>query len=218
LRVLGGVPLAVVSDRPVKRWGRLFKAILDIFGACVLLILMAPFLAAALIAVACESPGPVIYRQVRSGWAGRQFTIYKIRTMWHAPGTQPGRQTERNDARCTRVGAFLRRTSLDELPQLWNVLKGDMSLVGPRPHAEALHSRERAGCAVVAEYAQRNRVKPGITGWAQVHGLRGAIESSEQLRTRIEFDLYYIDHWSIWLDLAILARTPGAILFAENAF
>jgi lipopolysaccharide/colanic/teichoic acid biosynthesis glycosyltransferase len=144
--------------------------------------------------------------------------VYKFRTMRYGPEVLLQCQTIRNDPRFTRVGAFLRRSSLDELPQLWNVVCGDMSLVGPRPHAEVFHMREPAAYAVVDEYAQRQRVKPGMTGWAQIHGLRGAMHTEEQLRRRIEFDLYYIDHWSIWLDIKILARTPCVVLAAENAY
>jgi putative colanic acid biosynthesis UDP-glucose lipid carrier transferase len=113
---------------------------------------------------------------------------------------------------------LLRNTSLDELPQLWNVLLGDMSLVGPRPHPEAMHAQHEAGCQIVAEYAQRQLVKPGMTGWAQINGLRGAVRTVEQMRRRVEYDLHYIDHWSIWLDLYIIACTPLCMLTAENAF
>jgi putative colanic acid biosynthesis UDP-glucose lipid carrier transferase len=127
-------------------------------------------------------------------------------------------QTARNDPRCTRVGHFLRRTSLDELPQLWNVLRGDMSLVGPRPHAELLHENSRIACTIVANYAQRHRVKPGLTGWAQINGSRGAIRTTDALRRRVAYDLYYIEHWSVWLDLKIVAATPLAILTGENAY
>ncbi len=218
LRKLGGVALAVVADRPLQRRDLLLKAVMDRVGASVLLLVSFPLMLAAVIAIALESPGPLIFRQSRSGWGGRQFTVFKFRTMRHCTDSAQSCQTVRNDPRCTRVGAFLRRSSLDELPQLWNVVCGDMSLVGPRPHAEALHGDEHANFAIVAEYAQRQRVKPGMTGWAQIHGLRGALHTEEQLRKRIEYDLYYIDHWSIWLDLRILARTPFVVLTAENAY
>jgi polysaccharide biosynthesis protein PslA len=218
LRTLGGVTLAVVAGRPSRRWDLALKAILDRGGACVLMILTGPLFLAAAIAIAYDSPGPVIFRQTRSGWGGCQFTVYKFRTMRHRPNVALRHQTVRNDPRCTRVGAFLRHTSLDELPQLWNVICGDMSLVGPRPHADVFHLQENTAYAIVDEYAQRCRVKPGMTGWAQIHGLRGALESEEQLRERIKLDLYYIDHWSIWLDIKILARTPYAVFGAENAF
>jgi putative colanic acid biosynthesis UDP-glucose lipid carrier transferase len=128
------------------------------------------------------------------------------------------RQTTRNDPRCTRVGSILRRTSLDELPQLWNVMRGDMSLVGPRPHADMLHTAESAACSVVAEYAQRQRVKPGLTGWAQINGARGAATTTEMLRRRVTYDLYYIDNWSIWFDVTIIIRTPWIMLRGNNAY
>ena len=218
LRMLGAMTLAVVADRPSQRLDLALKTILDRGGACVLMILASPLFLVTAIAIACDSPGPVIFRQTRSGWGGCQFTLYKFRTMRHLPHAASHHQTVRNDPRCTRVGAFLRRTSLDELPQLWNVLCGDMSLVGPRPHADKFHTRKTTSCAIFAEYTQRYRVKPGMTGWAQIHGLRGAIDNDEQLRQRIKLDLYYIDHWSIWLDIKILARTPYVVFSAENAF
>ena len=217
-RVLGGVPLAVVADRPLKCWDLLIKAVIDRLGALVLLIMCAPLMLAAALAILAETPGPVIFRQARRGWSGRIFTIYKFRTMRVSENHFPLRQTERNDPRCTRVGTVLRNTSFDELPQLWNVLRGDMSLVGPRPHPEAMHALQEAGCQIVAEYAQRQRVKPGMTGWAQVNGSRGAVVTPEQMRRRVQFDLHYIDHWSVWLDLYILACTPLCVLDADNAF
>ena len=218
MRVVAGVALTLVADRPLRPRDLLLKSIFDRCGAAILLILMAPMLLAVALSVLLDTPGPVIFRQDRTGRCGRLFTVYKFRTMRHVPGQAPRAQTMRRDPRCTAVGSFLRRTSLDELPQLWNVLRGDMSLVGPRPHADHLHARERSSCSLMAEYAQRHRVKPGLTGWAQVHGLRGAADTPEKLRQRLELDLYYIEHWSIWLDLKILMRTPLAILSAENAY
>jgi lipopolysaccharide/colanic/teichoic acid biosynthesis glycosyltransferase len=132
-------------------------------------------------------------------------------------GTQWFAQTSRRDVRCTWVGSFLRRTSLDELPQLFNVLRGEMSLVGPRPHAIHLHEIERFGQEIVANYAQRHRVKPGLTGWAQIHGARGAVTTPDQMRQRVQYDLHYIEHWSIWLDLKILLLTPLRLI-GENAY
>ncbi len=218
MRLLSGLPMEVVADRPIRRWNLLLKTLLDKSGALILLALLSPLLLALAIAVGITSPGPIIFRQKRRGWCGREFTVYKFRTMHAtAAGTQALFQTRRGDARCTPVGRVLRRCSLDELPQLWNVLRGDMSLVGPRPHAESLHEIDRAGREVVAQYAQRHRVKPGITGWAQVHGARGATATLDQLQSRVEFDLFYIENWSIWLDLQILLRTPF-VMTGENAF
>ena len=217
MRLLGGLPMAVVADRPIKRWNLLIKTALDKLGAAMLLLLLTPLIVGIGLAVGLNSPGPIIFRQKRQGWCGREFTVFKFRTMHDTAKSHRGFQTRRNDRRCTSVGRILRSTSLDELPQLWNVLRGDMSLVGPRPHADSLHEVDRAGREVVAEYAQRHRVKPGITGWAQVQGARGATATLEQLRRRVEYDLYYIENWSIWLDIRILLHTPFC-LTGENAF
>ena len=217
MRILGGLPMAVVADRPIKQWNLLIKTAFDRLGALTLLIVLAPLLLGITVAVWTTSDGPVIFRQKRQGWCGRDFTVFKFRTMRNDSAAGSQYQTRRNDARCTSVGRILRQCSLDELPQLWNVLRGDMSLVGPRPHAGSLHDIDRAGNEVVADYAQRHRVKPGITGWAQVHGARGATATLHQLRSRVEYDLFYIENWSIWLDLRILLRTPFC-LSGENAF
>ena len=215
-RVLGGIPMSVMAEPPIKQPDLLAKAMVDKLGAAVLLLLLAPILLAVGMAIAATSPGPVIFRQTRRGWCGRNFTIFKFRTM-HAGGTGRVSQTLRGDPRCTRIGRLLRASSLDELPQLVNVLLGDMSLVGPRPHAETLHDVDRAGREIVAEYAQRHRVKPGLTGWAQINGARGATATMAQLRRRVEFDLYYIENWSLLMDLQILLRTPFC-MGGENAF
>jgi putative colanic acid biosynthesis UDP-glucose lipid carrier transferase len=217
-RILAGVPMAVITDRPLNYVDILLKAVIDRVIAALLLVIASPLMLAIAIAISLEDQGPIIFRQRRSGWGGKLFTIYKFRSMHYTGESEATHQTRRNDARCTWVGSRLRRTSFDELPQLWNVLIGDMSLVGPRPHADALHSLERAACRMVGDYARRQRVKPGITGWAQVHGCRGPITTPEHLRRRVEYDLYYIDHWSIWLDLQIILRTPLTVLSAENAF
>jgi exopolysaccharide biosynthesis polyprenyl glycosylphosphotransferase len=216
-REIVAVPLAILADHSMHYWGLLLKSVVDLVGALLLLCLLSPVALIVSVAIVLDSPGPVIFRQQRNGWCGRIFTIFKFRTMYHAKDAAC-RQTLRDDPRCTRVGAVLRRTSMDEVPQLWNVLRGEMSLVGPRPHADGLHVIDQAGCRIVAEYAQRQRVKPGLTGWAQIHGSRGAISSTEAMRKRIEYDLHYIDHWSVWLDIYILLRTPIALLKGENAF
>ncbi len=216
--MLGGVAMTLVTDRPMSKRDMLVKMMVDRLGALLLLLLLMPILLGIALAILLETGGPIIFRQRRNGWCGQLFTVYKFRSMRHAPGQHVHYQTRREDPRCTRVGSFLRRTSLDELPQLWNVLIGDMSLVGPRPHADFMHARERMTCGPVADYVQRQRVKPGLTGWAQVHGLRGAADTPDKLRRRVEFDRYYVDNWSIWLDLKILALTPRAVLSRENAF
>jgi exopolysaccharide biosynthesis polyprenyl glycosylphosphotransferase len=218
IRKVGGIAMTIVADRQLNRHGLLMKSLMDKIGAASLLVLVAPLLSAIALAILLETGGPVIFRQGRTGWYGRCFTVFKFRSMAHFVGSADPRQTMRGDPRCTRVGRLLRRTSLDELPQLWNVLRGDMSLVGPRPHADLLHACDMADAVPMADYIQRHRVKPGLTGWAQVHGYRGATDTPEKLRRRVELDLYYIEHWSIWLDLRILARTPMVVLSAENAF
>jgi exopolysaccharide biosynthesis polyprenyl glycosylphosphotransferase len=216
LRTVFGVPVSPALHRPMQRWSRLIKAVIDRVGAAVLLIMLFPVFIGIAVAIRWDSPGPIIFRQHRSGWAGRIFTLYKFRTMKHNCIIL-SEQTRPDDPRCTRLGKVLRKTSLDELPQLWNVLIGDMSLVG-RPHVESLHQIERSGCQLVAEYARRKLVKPGMTGWAQVHGARGGICATEQWRCRIEYDMYYINNRSLILDLRILAMTPLAVLRAENAY
>jgi Undecaprenyl-phosphate glucose phosphotransferase len=210
-RLLGGIAMRVVADRPIKHWNLLIKTGMDKTGALVALLALFPLMVAIALAVASTSRGPVIFRQRRGGWSGRQFVILKFRTMI-ATDHPRNQQTRRGDSRCTPVGRVLRRCSLDELPQFWNVLRGDMSLVGPRPHAEVMHDIDRAGSEIVAEYAQRHRVKPGLTGWAQVNGARGATTSTAQLRRRVMYDLYYIENWSLWLDVKIIARTPFCLI------
>jgi Undecaprenyl-phosphate glucose phosphotransferase len=217
VRLLGGIAMAVVANRPIRAWNLLAKLVLDKLLSAALLVLALPLMLVIAAAIAVESPGPIIFRQRRSGWGGRSFVLFKFRTM-HAGLREPIRQTSRQDPRCTRVGAFLRRTSLDELPQLINVLLGDMSLVGPRPHVDTLHAEEMVSQAVIAEYAQRYRVRPGMTGWAQVNGYRGATTNAEQLRRRVEHDLFYIENWSLLFDIRILLVTPFTVLSGENAF
>jgi exopolysaccharide biosynthesis polyprenyl glycosylphosphotransferase len=218
VRMLAGLPMSVVAERPLAGWALFQKAALDKIGAVFLIIIFTPIMLVAAMAIVCEDAGPILFYQKRNGWSGRPFTICKFRTMRVSAAGNYLRQTEKNDPRCTLVGRFLRRMSIDELPQLWNVLCGDMSLVGPRPHMDCLHVNQREGCEFIADYAQRQRVKPGLTGWAQIHGCRGAISSAAQMRRRLQYDLYYIEHWSIWLDLQILARTPLCVMAAENAF
>jgi undecaprenyl-phosphate galactose phosphotransferase/putative colanic acid biosynthesis UDP-glucose lipid carrier transferase len=151
-----------------------------------------------------DSRGPVLFRQKRNGFNGRVFAIYKFRSMRVLEDGERIQQATRDDPRVTRIGRWLRRTSVDELPQLFNVLWGDMSLVGPRPHAVA-HNNDYQ--SVVSNYAFRHHVKPGITGWAQVNGLRGETQTVEIMAKRVEYDLWYINHWSLWLDLRILVKT-----------
>jgi exopolysaccharide biosynthesis polyprenyl glycosylphosphotransferase len=180
------------------------KTASDYIGAAGALILLAPLLLVVALAIKLDSPGPVFFRQRRYGQNNRVFRIFKFRTMHVAEDGPVVRQAIRNDPRVTRVGRFLRRSSIDELPQLINVLTGEMSLVGPRPHALA-HDEDFE--RHVDTFLRRRRVKPGLTGWAQVNGYRGETRSPEDIRKRTEFDLDYIENWSIWLDFEILVRT-----------
>jgi putative colanic acid biosynthesis UDP-glucose lipid carrier transferase len=181
----------------------------------VALVLLAPLFLAIAIAIKLDSPGPVFFRQRRDGYNGSVIRVLKFRTMTVTEDGPVIRQAVPDDPRITRVGRFLRRTSLDELPQLFTVLSGEMSLVGPRPHAVA-HGREYA--RLLDQYVLRHRMKPGLTGWAQVNGYRGATEDPELMRKRVEHDIYYIENWSIWLDIEILIRTVLVVLRGHNAY
>ncbi|MDN7425968.1 undecaprenyl-phosphate glucose phosphotransferase [Burkholderia sp. AU45388] len=193
------------------------KAVFDRVFAGLALIAIAPLMGAIAIAVKCSSPGPVLFRQQRRGAYGRIFTIYKFRTMREHDTDAPGevRQATRGDPRITRVGALLRRTSLDELPQFLNVLKGDMSVVGPRPHAV---EHDRFYQHRVDGYIQRYRIKPGITGWAQVNGHRGETDRVEKMQQRVEHDLYYLNNWSFALDMRIVVATVTCGFTHRNAY
>ncbi len=206
-----GAALACVSGRPNNATRALFKRVQDIVLATLLLVVCALPMAAIALAVKLDSKGPAIYRQRRYGFNNRVITLLKFRSMRHDPGA-PLRQVCADDPRITRIGRWLRRTSLDELPQLFNVLKGDMSLVGPRPHAIGMKAGDRDLDDIVAEYAHRHRVKPGITGWAQVNGSRGPLETPAAVRRRVRYDLEYVAKSSLWLDLHILLRTAPVLL------
>ena len=192
----------------------------ELFGCCSLLLLMlAPLMLLIALAIKLDSRGPVFFRQTRYGFNNHLIRVWKFRTMYHHMTDVAGSVlTQRDDPRVTRVGRFLRRTSLDELPQLLNVVTGEMSLVGPRPHALQAKAGELLYQDVMHHYAARHRVKPGLTGWAQVHGWRGETDTPEKLTRRVEHDLYYIDHWSLLLDLQILLRTARVVLGDKNAF
>jgi len=191
------------------------KRALDVVGALVALLLFLPLMLAIAVAVRVETGGPVIFRQRRTGHRGQVFTIFKFRTMTVAEDSHGVRQATRNDARVTAVGGLLRKLSLDELPQILNVLRGDMSLVGPRPHALA---HDEAFGAVIEDYDGRFRTRPGLTGLAQVNGLRGEIHGLQDMAARVAADNSYIDQWSLALDLAILARTAAVIFRDPQAY
>lgn len=195
------------------------KRIFDIVVASFLLALACiPMLIIAVL-IRCDSPGPALFRQRRIGFSNGDFEALKFRTMWHEGTTTCRlRQACRDDARVTDLGAWLRRWSLDELPQLINVLRGEMSLVGPRPHAPGTCAGGKPFELVTPRYPARHCVRPGMTGLAQVRGLRGETETEEKLLRRVDADLEYIEHWSLWLDAVILARTAGAVFAACNAY
>jgi Undecaprenyl-phosphate glucose phosphotransferase len=197
-----------VGNRPLSDWDAAAKQALDIVGAGLLLALLSPILLTIAVLIRLDSPGPALFRQPRTGFNNRPFLVLKFRTMHaHLSDRHADRQTTRDDPRVTRLGRVLRRSSIDELPQLLNVLRGEMSLVGPRPHAANTKAANRYFDEVVAEYALRHRIKPGITGWAQVNGWRGETVAVEQIQQRVSHDLAYIENWSMLLDLKILALT-----------
>jgi Undecaprenyl-phosphate glucose phosphotransferase len=213
---IAGVPVIDLNLTPMVGVNRLIKAIEDRILAAAILLFVSPLLLVIACGIKLTSPGPVIFRQQRLGWDGKPFVIYKFRTMIEHSETE-GKVTQatRHDPRVTEFGAFLRRFSLDELPQFINVLQGHMSIVGPRPHALA-HNEEYKG--QVEAYMQRHKVKPGITGWAQVHGQRGETQDVEKMRLRVQYDLYYINHWSLWLDLKIIVLTLFRGFAHPNAY
>ena len=216
---ISGVPMLQLYNRPFSGWPRIVKGIEDRVVAVGLLFVLAPLLAFIALAIKIDSPGPVLFRQKRYGFNNRPIEIFKFRSMKTDADAEPTKleQATRSDPRVTRVGRFIRRTSLDELPQLLNVLRGDMSVVGPRPHAAEASVEGNPLEEVVERYAARHRVKPGITGWAQVNGLRGEFDT-EKLRKRVDYDLYYIDNWSVWLDLIVIARSVAIVFSDKEAY
>jgi len=215
-RMVAAVPMLAALERPLSGWSIVVKMLEDRVLAGILVVVLAPLLALIALAIRLDSPGPVLFRQHRYGFNNEAITVFKFRTMFHDRPEDPGvPQARRNDPRITRIGGFLRRSSLDELPQLFNVLRGEMSLVGPRPHAVA-HNEQYA--KMIDDYLSRHRVKPGITGWAQVNGLRGETNTPDKMRMRVQYDLYYIDNWSLMFDLKILLLTPFRGLIHENAY
>jgi polysaccharide biosynthesis protein PslA len=220
------VPAPVIQRQPLSPWGLFLKDLTDRMLAGVALLLLGPLLIAIAVAVKLTSPGPVFFRQPRLGFNNQPFRVFKFRTMrTDCPAGADLKQATRHDPRVTPVGAFLRRWSLDELPQILNVLQGDMSLVGPRPHPIWRQASDLWGEsgnepleAIIHEYAARHRVKPGITGWAQVSGFRGETATVERMRQRIEYDIDYIDHWSLWFDFKIMFLTLIAVLKTSDVY
>jgi putative colanic acid biosynthesis UDP-glucose lipid carrier transferase len=215
LTSVAGIPMLDVFERPLSGWDLVLKNLEDRLLAPILMLLFLPICAAIAILIKLDSPGPVFFRQRRYGFNNNVISVFKFRTMRATAPQEEVPQATRDDPRVTRIGRVLRRTSLDELPQLINVLRGEMSLVGPRPHAVD-HNKKYA--AIIDEYLGRHRVKPGITGWAQVNGLRGETQNPEQMRLRVQHDLYYIEHWSLLFDMKILLMTLFVGFIHEKAY
>lgn len=212
---MGAVGLVDVKCKPLSGWAPLVKRVEDIIVASVALTISIPILVAAMIAIKLDSKGSVLYRQRRRGLNRQVFDVLKLRTLRVSDTDHEVRQVTTDDDRVTRVGRFLRRTSIDELPQLWNVLRGDMSIVGPRPHA--LVHDDQFG-TMLEDYASRHQVKPGITGLAQVNGFRGETRTDDLIKGRVAHDMAYVKSWSLWLDLKIIARTLIIVVSGRNAY
>jgi Undecaprenyl-phosphate glucose phosphotransferase len=211
---VSGMPVLGVFDSPFSDVSGLIKRASDIVLSLLIVALVSPLLLLLALLVKLTSPGPVIFKQRRYGLDGEEIVVYKLRTMTVTEDGDAIRQCEKSDPRVTRLGAFLRRTSLDELPQFINVLQGRMSIVGPRPHAVAHNEMYRK---LIKGYMQRHKVRPGLTGWAQIHGLRGETQSVDKMKARIDYDLDYLRNWSLPLDLYIIAKTAWIVLKGENA-
>lgn len=217
--VIGNLPLLKVADAPFSGFSYYTKLLEDKILASIAVLMLSPIMLLAAIAIRLESPGPILFRQQRYGVNHKPFEVYKFRSMyWQQADHLAARQVTRTDSRVTRVGRILRKTSIDELPQLFNVLEGTMSMVGPRPHAVGMRTANLLCEEIVETYEQRHRVKPGITGWAQVNGSRGPTDTPRQLVRRVELDLYYIENWSVYLDIKILILTVLKLFNDEMAF
>ncbi|WP_308720851.1 exopolysaccharide biosynthesis polyprenyl glycosylphosphotransferase [Komagataeibacter xylinus] len=215
----GPFSLTVLQRRPLSEWDMLEKRAFDLSASVLILIAIAPVLALVALAIKLDSRGPVLFCQPRQGFNNRYFNVFKFRSMYtDMADSGAARQTSRTDPRVTRVGRVIRRLSIDELPQLFNVLRGEMSLVGPRPHAPQTRAGGQLLHEAMEEYVARHRVQPGITGWAQINGSRGELVTREDLRRRVVLDLEYIRAWSIWLDMKIIFLTIKREIFSRNAF
>ncbi|MDT7835843.1 undecaprenyl-phosphate glucose phosphotransferase [Aquabacterium sp. OR-4] len=215
LQDIGGVPMVGLTETPFTGTNRLIKRISDIVLALLILVLISPLMAAVAIGVKLSSPGPAVFKQRRNGLDGEEIIVYKFRSMRAMDNGTVVKQATKGDPRITPFGAFIRRTSLDELPQFINVLQGRMSIVGPRPHAVAHNEMYRQ---LIKAYMVRHKVKPGITGWAQINGHRGETDTIEKMQARVEYDLEYLRNWSLGLDLVIILRTIKTIRGESNAY
>jgi len=202
--MLGNTPLIILNDHPFYGGIWTLKKLEDLILGSIILVLISPLMLLIALAIKLSSPGPILFKQRRHGLNGEVITVYKFRTMTTLDDGDVVIQATKNDARITPIGKMLRRTSLDELPQFFNVLQGSMSIVGPRPHALAHNEHYRT---LIDSYMQRHKVRPGITGWAQVNGFRGETDTLEKMQARVDFDLYYINHWSLGFDFKIIMLT-----------
>jgi putative colanic acid biosynthesis UDP-glucose lipid carrier transferase len=210
-----GMPAFSICDSPLQGMSGFWKRALDVMLACIALVFILPLLLIMALAIKWSSPGPILFKQRRYGLNGEEILVYKFRSMTVCEDGPVVAQATEKDSRVTPLGAFLRRTSLDELPQIFNVLEGKMSFVGPRPHAVAHNEEYRK---LINGYMIRHKVRPGITGWAQVNGLRGETSTIDKMQQRVQYDLDYLKNWSLWLDLKILARTALTVAYDRNAY
>jgi Undecaprenyl-phosphate glucose phosphotransferase len=216
---IGDVPFLAVFDRPLSDWNAAMKSVFDRVVALLALVALSPVMLATALAVKLTSNGPIFFRQVRHGFNNELIRVFKFRSMYVELSDYGGvKQVTKNDPRVTPVGRFIRKSSIDELPQLFNVLLGDLSLVGPRPHAIKSLAGNRLYQEVVDGYYARHRMKPGITGWAQINGWRGETDTAEKIERRVEFDLHYIENWSLGMDIYILIMTPISLFNTKNAY
>ncbi|MFM9942714.1 MAG: undecaprenyl-phosphate glucose phosphotransferase [Hyphomicrobiaceae bacterium] len=216
---IGNVPLIDIFDKPLADWDSLVKGVFDKMVAAAAVVALAPVMALVALAVKLDSKGPVLFRQKRLGFNNELVDVFKFRSMYtDMSDVNAAQLVTKGDPRVTKVGRFIRKTSLDELPQLFNVLTGSLSLVGPRPHALMAKADNQLYHEVVDGYFARHKVKPGITGWAQINGWRGETDTSEKIQKRVEHDLYYIENWSLFFDIYILLKTPLSLLKSENAY
>ena len=215
----GTVPMVDVFEKPIADWDSVMKRTFDLCFASFAIVALSPIMLMTAIAVKLDSKGPIIFRQKREGFNNEEIEIFKFRSLYTDQGDKSGvNVVTKGDSRVTKVGKFIRKTSIDELPQLFNVLMGSLSLVGPRPHVANAQTDNKLWTEVVDSYIARHKVKPGVTGWAQINGWRGEVDQEDKLKGRIEHDIYYIENWSLLFDLYILAMTPLKLINTENAY
>ena len=216
---IGPFRLIEIYKPPLGGFAAFRKRVFDVVFASFAIVVFAPVMAVIALAIKLDSRGPVLFRQMRHGYNNKPIAVLKFRSMYVEQCDPTAvKAVRRGDARVTRVGRFIRRASIDELPQFFNVLMGSLSLVGPRPHATSARTGDIVYDQIADAYSARHKVKPGITGWAQINGWRGEMNSSEKIMKRVEHDLYYIEHWSLWLDLKIMLMTPWSLVTTKNAY